>query len=73
MKTFEMIDTQINSKLGATPRRTQWIQGQSRRWTQKRIMNTFELIDTQINSKLGGYAHYVHLWYTLWIQGQRKR
>jgi hypothetical protein len=58
VKTFELIDAQINSNLkGYTHcvhlRCTQWIQRRIKASPRSKIEKAFELIDAQINSKLG--------------------
>jgi hypothetical protein len=57
VKTFELINTQINSNLGGY---IHWVhgapnghKGPKRTLNSKADMKTFELINTQINSKLG--------------------
>jgi hypothetical protein len=45
VKTFELIDTQINSKLGGYGAPNGY-KDKRKRWTQKQIMKTFEFIDT---------------------------
>jgi hypothetical protein len=60
VKTFELIDAQINSKLRGL-QCTQWIQRQIKSALKSKIVKTFELIDARINSKLEGYTYWVHL------------
>jgi hypothetical protein len=61
VKTFELISTQINSKLGATYGAPNGHKDKKKILNSKADNEDLGVDSTQINSKLKGYTHWVQL------------